>query len=172
MNQQKENNSIFNRFLAGIEYMGNKIPDPMMLFVWLSIITVAASFVLSKIGFSGINPATGEVVTVYNLLSAEGLVRMITTAVSNFTGLSALGMVLVCMLGVGVCDRSGLYLYLRIYVCYGGCSGRHGFCCNAASGGHYLPGNGKKSACRHALRLRCSIGCVCIEFTGYIYGCR
>ena len=25
MNQQKEKNSIFNRFLAGIEYMGNKI---------------------------------------------------------------------------------------------------------------------------------------------------
>ena len=49
MNQQKEKNSIFNRFLAGIEYMGNKIPDPMMLFVWLSIITVAASFVLTKI---------------------------------------------------------------------------------------------------------------------------
>ena len=109
MNQQKEKNSIFNRFLAGIEYMGNKIPDPMMLFVWLSIITVAASFVLSKIGFSGVNPATGEVVSVYNLLSAEGLVRMITTAVSNFTGLSALGMVLVCMLGVGVCDRAGLF---------------------------------------------------------------
>ena len=78
MNQQKEKNSIYNRFLAGIEYMGNKIPDPMMLFVWLSIITVAASFVLSKIGFSGVNPATGEVVSVYNLLSAEGLVRMIT----------------------------------------------------------------------------------------------
>ena len=54
----------------------------MMLFVWLSIITVAASFVLSKIGFSGVNPATGEVVSVYNLLSAEGLVRMITTAVT------------------------------------------------------------------------------------------
>ncbi|MEW3562815.1 AbgT family transporter, partial [Enterococcus avium] len=34
---------------------------------------------------------------------------MITTAVSNFTGLSALGMVLVCMLGVGVCDRAGLF---------------------------------------------------------------
>ena len=33
MNQQKEKNSIYNRFLAGIEYMGNKIPDPMMLFV-------------------------------------------------------------------------------------------------------------------------------------------
>ncbi len=110
MNQQKEKNSIYNRFLAGIEYMGNKIPDPMMLFVWLSIITVAASFVLSKIGFSGVNPATGEVVSVYNLLSAEGLVRMITTAVSNFTGLSALGMVLVCMLGVGVCDKSRPFL--------------------------------------------------------------
>lgn len=109
MNQQKIKKSAFSRFLTGIELAGNKIPDPMMLFVWLSIITVGASFLLSKIGFSGVNPATGEAVAVYNLLTAEGLVKMVTTAVSNFTGLSALGMVLVCMLGVGVCDRAGMF---------------------------------------------------------------
>lgn len=101
----KNKKGVFNRFLGGVEYLGNKIPDPMLLFVFLSAGTVILSFVLSKVGFSGVNPATGETVTVYNLLSADGLVRMLTTAVSNFTGLSALGMVLVCMLGVGVCDR-------------------------------------------------------------------
>ena len=105
----KNKKGVFNRFLGGVEYLGNKIPDPMLLFVFLSAGTVILSFVLSKVGFSGVNPATGETVTVYNLLSADGLVRMLTTAVSNFTGLSALGMVLVCMLGVGVCDRSGLF---------------------------------------------------------------
>lgn len=101
--------SLFNRFLEGVEYLGNKIPDPMVLFVALSVITIMLSFILSRAGFSGINPATGEEVTVYNLLSPEGLVKILTTAVGNFTGLSALGMVLVCMLGVGVCDSSGLF---------------------------------------------------------------
>lgn len=109
MNQKSERKSVFARFLGGVEYVGNKIPDPMLLFVALSVITVVLSFVLSKIGFSGVNPATGETVTIYNLMSSDGLVKMITTAVTNFTGLSALGMVLVCMLGVGVCDSSGLF---------------------------------------------------------------
>ncbi|MBS6377011.1 MAG: AbgT family transporter [Clostridium sp.] len=109
MKEKSERKTLFTRFLSGVEYAGNKIPDPMLLFVALSVSTVILSFILSSLGFSGINPATGEKVDVYNLLSAEGLVKMITTAVSNFTGLSALGMVLVCMLGVGVCDSSGLF---------------------------------------------------------------
>lgn len=109
MNQQSEKKSMFARFLGAVEYAGNKIPDPMILFVALSAITIVLSFILSKIGFSGINPATGETIAVFNLMSSEGLIKMITTAVSNFTGLSALGMVLVCMLGVGVCDSSGLF---------------------------------------------------------------
>lgn len=109
MNQQTEKKSVFTRFLGAVEYAGNKIPDPMLLFVTLAAVTIVLSFVLSKLGVSGVNPATGEVVTVFNLMSSDGLVKMITTAVSNFTGLSALGMVLVCMLGVGVCDSSGLF---------------------------------------------------------------
>lgn len=109
MNQENEKKSIFARFLGGVEYVGNKIPDPMLLFVALSLITVVLSWILSAIGFSGVNPATGETVTIFNLMSTEGLVKMITTAVTNFTGLSALGMVLVCMLGVGVCDSAGLF---------------------------------------------------------------
>lgn len=105
----KKGKSRFDRFLGGVEYLGNKIPDPMLLFVLLAAGTIVLSFILSKLGFSGVNPATGEEVQVYNLLSPEGLVKMLSTAVGNFTGLSALGMVLVCMLGVGVCDSSGLF---------------------------------------------------------------
>ncbi len=105
---------VFDRFLNGIEYVGNKIPHPMLLFLYLSIITIVLSWVLSLIGFSDVNPATKKTVQVYNLLSRDGFIRMLTTAVSNFTGLSALGMVLVCMFGVGVCDDSGFFsVWLR-----------------------------------------------------------
>ena len=107
LNRQKR--SPFESFLHSVEVAGNKIPDPMLLFIYLGIATIMLSFVLSKIGFSGVNPATGELMEVTNLLSVDSLIKMLTTAVSNFTGLSALGMVLVCMLGVGVCDRSGLF---------------------------------------------------------------
>ncbi|MCI8510406.1 MAG: AbgT family transporter [Lachnospiraceae bacterium] len=109
MSRTREKKGIFDYFLSGVESIGNKIPDPMVLFLGLSVLTIILSYVLSLIGYSGINPATGETVAVYNLLSVEGLLKMITSAVSNFTGLPALGMVLVCMMGVGVCDKSGLF---------------------------------------------------------------
>lgn len=99
----------FGRVLTGIEVAGNKIPDPMFLFIVLAMITIGMSALLSDIGFSAVNPATGKRVFVYNLATSEGFVRMLTTAVTNFTSLPALGMVLTCMLGVGMCDNSGLF---------------------------------------------------------------
>jgi len=101
--------STFERVLSYIEIVGNKIPDPIYMFVVLGILTIVGSAVLSAIGFSAVNPATHKAVTVYNLASAQGFVRIITTAVTNFAALPALGMVLVCMLGVGMCDKSGLF---------------------------------------------------------------
>ena len=81
----------------------------MMLFVWLSIITVATSFVLSKIGFSGVNPATGEVVSVYNLLSAEGLVENDNNGSQQFYQLVGARNGSGMHAWVGVCDRAGLF---------------------------------------------------------------
>lgn len=98
------------RFLFGLETLGNKIPDPMLLFIFLSLAAILLSAALSSAGFSAINPITQKTVKVYNLLSIDGFILMLTSAVTNFTSLPALGMVLVCMMGVGVCDRAGLFL--------------------------------------------------------------
>lgn len=100
---------MFERFLEKIEYIGNKIPHPTLLFVWLMIITILLSFVFSVLGITAVNPTTGEVISAYNLLSVSGFIKMLTTAQSNFTSLSALGMVLVCMMGVSLCEQSGLF---------------------------------------------------------------
>jgi aminobenzoyl-glutamate transport protein len=43
-----------------------------------------------------------------NLLSGEGLRRMLAGTVGNFTGFAPLGTVLVAMLGIGVAERAGL----------------------------------------------------------------
>ena len=67
--------SRFERFLKGTENLGNKIPHPMMLFIWLSIAVILLSFICSMFGVSDVNPATGEIVTAYNLLSVDGLVK-------------------------------------------------------------------------------------------------
>ena len=105
--EAKQKQSKFDKFLGVMERVGNKVPDPILLFIWLMIITILLSFVCSMLGVSAIHPVTGETITVFNLLSVDGFVKMLTTAQSNFTGVSALGMVLVCMMGVSMCEQSG-----------------------------------------------------------------
>lgn len=106
---------IFNRFLNGVEYMGNRLPHPITMFAILAGVIVVLSAILSALGVS----ATGEVidsktmeltkqtVTVVSLLNREGLTYMLTHVVSNFTEFAPLGVVLVTMLGVGCAEGSG-----------------------------------------------------------------
>ena len=106
--------SAYNRWLNGIEAVGNKLPHPVALFAGLAFVIVVLSAILSATGLS----ATGELisggelkeqtVTVVSLLTKEGLSYMLTNCVSNFTTYAPLGMVLVAMLGVGVAEQSGL----------------------------------------------------------------
>ena len=107
---EKERKSLFERFLEKVEYVGNKIPHPTLLFLWLMGITIVLSFIFSVLNITAVNPVTGEVIEAYNLLSVKGFVKMLVTAQGNFTGVSALGMVLVCMMGVSLCEQSGLCL--------------------------------------------------------------
>ena len=44
------------RFLNGIEWAGNKLPDPAFLFVWAILITVVASHFLASMTFEEIDP--------------------------------------------------------------------------------------------------------------------
>ena len=94
-------------FLAWVERVGNKIPHPFILFLWLIIIIAVISFVLSKIGVAVINPTSGEVVEVRNLLSADGLVNALKTMIKNFTGFAPLGLVLTMTLGIGMAEEVG-----------------------------------------------------------------
>lgn len=109
MEQTKKSAKGFERFLRRVEILGNKMPDPMLMFIVLAALVVLASGVCAALGVSAINPATGESVAIVNLLSKKGMLMMLTKAVSNFTGMSALGLTLTCMLGVGLCEASGLF---------------------------------------------------------------
>jgi len=113
-NNTKEKISLHNRWLNGIERVGNKLPHPIALFAMFALAVVLISALCSKLGVS----ATGELisggelkettVTAVSLLTKDGLAYMLSKAVSNFTSYAPLGMVLVAMLGVGVAEQSGL----------------------------------------------------------------
>ena len=103
-----ERRSAVDRFLNVAERGGNALPHPAMLFALLAFLVIIASWVAALTGISVTHPATGEVVTPVNLLSIEGLHRIATNLVTNFTSFAPLGTVLVALIGIGVAEHSGL----------------------------------------------------------------
>jgi aminobenzoyl-glutamate transport protein len=96
------------RILNGIERLGNRLPHPALLFAWMALGVLVLSAAASFGGLSAIHPVTGETISAVNLFSGEGLRRIVSGTVSNFTGFAPLGTVLVAMLGIGIAERSGL----------------------------------------------------------------
>lgn len=95
-------------FLGLIEKIGNKLPNPFWLFVILAGIVALSSWLGSTLGMKATQPDSGEIVAVQNLLTTEGIQRMVTEAVDNFTSFPPLGVILTVMLGVAVAEHSGL----------------------------------------------------------------
>lgn len=100
------------RVLDRIERLGNRLPEPFTLFLWLLLIVGALSTVVSWFGVSAIVPGTDKTVEVKGLFSAEGVAWFMTTAVTNFIEFPPLGVVLTLLLAVGVAERTGLLLTL------------------------------------------------------------
>jgi aminobenzoyl-glutamate transport protein len=96
-----------NRALNVIEVVGNKLPDPAMLFLLLMVVVWVLSWLLSGVQFGAQHPTTGDAIAITNLLTAQNFVSFLTTMVDTFTGFAPLGVVLVAMLGVGVAEQSG-----------------------------------------------------------------
>lgn len=96
------------RWLQRIETLGNRLPHPTLLFVWLCLIVLVLSWLLGLAGFSATHPVTHEAIAAVNLLSRDGLHRILQNTVTNFTQFAPVGTVLVAMLGLGVAERSGL----------------------------------------------------------------
>ncbi|MCP1728173.1 aminobenzoyl-glutamate transport protein [Natronospira proteinivora] len=101
------NGGLMNRILDKVERVGNKLPDPAMLFASLLIIVWILSWVFSLFEFRTHIPGTEDAVQVTNLLSGSEFAHFLANMVTTFTGFAPLGVVLVAMLGVGVAERSG-----------------------------------------------------------------
>lgn len=102
----KNEEGTFYRILNKIEKVGNTMPDPVTLFVFLTLIVMGISWLAS--GVTVTNPATKESVSVVNLLSKDGFRKLLMESVNEFQKFPPLGMVLVVMLGAGVAEKSGL----------------------------------------------------------------
>ena len=99
--------SLANRMLATVERVGNKLPDPSILFIALLFIVWLLSWLLSYVTFDVIDPRSGEPIVVINQLTGTSLTTFLTGLVTNFVTFGPVGTVLVAMLGIGVAEHSG-----------------------------------------------------------------
>ncbi|MBU8893902.1 MAG: AbgT family transporter [Bacteroidales bacterium] len=95
-------------FLNGVEKVGNALPHPATLFGIFALSVLLLSALFSILGASAIHPGTGEVYEAINLLSRDGVHKILTEMVKNFTNFAPLGIVIVAMLGIGLAENSGL----------------------------------------------------------------
>ncbi len=94
-------------FLGAVERIGNKLPDPAVLFIALLFIVWVLSWLLSYLTFSYIDPRTQAPIVVANQLTGSAFAAFMTGFVTNFVTFGPIGTVLVAMLGIGVAEHSG-----------------------------------------------------------------
>ncbi len=105
-----------NGFLGFVERSGNRLPDPVFIFVFLIGILVLISQLCAWAGVSAAHPTnlaedgSGPLIlTAKSLFSAENIQKVWVEMPKTFTHFHPLGYVLVVMLGAGVAERSGLF---------------------------------------------------------------
>jgi aminobenzoyl-glutamate transport protein len=104
------------RILDTVERVGNRVPHPVMIFVYLIVFVVLLSALLSLLGasvtYQAYNPASGDIeeatTAARSLLTIDGIRFMFTGVVPNFMGFNAVGVIIVAMVGVGVAEEAGL----------------------------------------------------------------
>ena len=84
--------------LAAIERIGNKLPDPAMLFVALLFIVWILSWLLSYLTFDVVDPRSGEPLVVINQLTGPAFTTFLSGMVNTFVTFGPVGTVLECEL--------------------------------------------------------------------------
>ena len=109
-------------FLGFVERVGNMLPEPAMIFVWLIVALMLLSALGSWLGWSASLAYTGAtapqwgvlkdgtlIYTATSLFSQENIARLLTEMPRTLTGFAPLGLVMVLILGASVAERSGMF---------------------------------------------------------------
>lgn len=104
------------RILDAVERAGNRVPNPAMIFVYLILLVAVLSAVLGPVGVSVTYTVWNTEISDYeqrttvarSLLTFAGIRFMYTGIVANFMSFTAVGVIIVAKLGVGVAEEKGL----------------------------------------------------------------
>lgn len=106
--QKGKKGGLGDRFLNGIEYVGNKLPEPFTLFLILFLLTGIASTIMAVQDITVAVPGSDKDLTIRGLFTGEGMTWLTTTMGSNYIGFPPLVTVLPILLATGVAERSGM----------------------------------------------------------------
>ena len=114
----KTKKTFLNRFIDTIEYWGNKLPHPFMLFGGMLLATLFISWLLARMGVSisymSASKIPGEpeklvTVAVVNLLSGDNLRYIIIKFPEIFVSYPPLNLVLVMMAASAFIEKTGFF---------------------------------------------------------------
>ena len=104
-----------SKFLRTVEWLGNALPHPVTLFFIFIVLLLISSALGEFFGVSVPDPrpegrgrSEDGMIYVVSLLNQDGIIKILTNLVKNFTNFAPLGTVLVALLGVGIAEKSGL----------------------------------------------------------------
>jgi aminobenzoyl-glutamate transport protein len=108
--------SRMQKMLDTVERVGNQVPHPVMIFVYLIggiiVLSTLLSILGAEVNYQAYNPATGDIepasTAARSLLTIEGIRFMYTGVVGNFMSFTAVGVIIIAMVGVGVAEEAGL----------------------------------------------------------------
>lgn len=106
--KERRKPSLGERFLDGVERVGNKLPEPFALFLILFLITGALSTIMEWLDVRVQVPGSDEELAINGLFTGEGMVWLTTMLGENYIGFPPLVTVLPIMLGVGIAERTGM----------------------------------------------------------------
>lgn len=112
----REKSTIINKFLNIVEKIGNRLPDPSILFFLMCLGLAIITWVVSLFHVTVKHPGTGNTIGIKNILSKDGIAMILNDAIKNFSEFPALGLVLSVMLGVGIAEKTGYFDKLMVQI--------------------------------------------------------
>ncbi|WP_291792965.1 AbgT family transporter [Brevibacterium sp.] len=97
-----------DKLLNGVERVGNKLPEPFMLFLLLFLITGIVSTAMAWANVVVEVPGSDEPTVIKGLFTAEGLTWLTTSLGENYIGFPPLLTVMPILLAIGIAQHSGM----------------------------------------------------------------
>ncbi|WP_304160606.1 AbgT family transporter [Fusobacterium ulcerans] len=113
MTQGNVKSTKMTTFIKTVERVGNKLPDPFILFGIFAVFTLIISLILSKIGveasFMEKGAKTLTIVKIENLLTFNKLRQVVSDFPTTYVNFPSLKLVLIMMMAIGVVEETGFF---------------------------------------------------------------